>query len=91
MILQVIAVMTKKKIARTKKMMKMQTMKKNSVVNQVKMKKETRVCKIQMTNAKQENKRKNKLRMKMKKVTNNQKRLDARGGQIDVATALKMK
>ena len=90
MIQQMIAAMkTTTIVRRMKKMMRMLTMKKISEVNQVKMKMETRVCKIQMTNAKQENKRKNKL--KMRKVTSNQRKLDAREGQIEEAERSKMK
>ena len=90
MIQQMIAAMKTTTIARRmKKMMRMLTMKKISEVNQAKMKMETRVCKIQMTNAKQENQRKNKL--KMRKVTSNQRKLDAREGQIEAAEKSKMK
>ena len=90
MIQQMIAAMKTTTIARMmKKMMRMLTMKKISEANQAKMKMETRVCKIQMTNAKQENKRKNKL--KMRKVTSNQRKLDAREGQIEAAEKSKMK
>ena len=90
MIQQMIAAMkTTTIVRRMRKMMRMLTMKKISEANQAKMKMETRVCKIQMTNAKQENQRKSKL--KMRKVTSNQRKLDAREGQIEAAEKSKMK